>query len=36
MELPDGKQRHFRGFDLVLLEGERITLNEVYTHDLPE
>lgn len=24
-----------RGFDLVLLEGERIVLNEVYVHPLP-
>jgi ketosteroid isomerase-like protein len=36
MELGDGKVRHFRGFDLVLLDGDQITLNEVYTHDLPE
>lgn len=25
-----------RGFDMVLLEGERITHNEVYVHQLPE
>lgn len=36
MELGDGKVRHFRGFDLVLLEDGRITHNEVYTHDLPD
>ena len=36
MELEEGKVRHFRGFDLVLLDGDQITLNEVYTHDLPE
>jgi len=24
-----------RGFDLVILDGERIALNEVYTHTLP-
>lgn len=24
-----------RGFDLVLLDGDRITLNEVYVHPLP-
>jgi hypothetical protein len=35
MELGEGKQRRFRGFDLVLLDGDKITLNEVYTHDLP-
>ena len=34
MELPEGKQRRFRGFDLVIMEGDRIVLNEVYTHDL--
>ena len=34
MALPDGKQRRFRGFDLVLIEGGQIMLNEVYTHDL--
>ena len=35
MDLPDGGTRRFRGFDLVLLDGDKITLNEVYTHDLP-
>ena len=34
MDLPDGKQSFLRGFDLVLLEGDQITLNEVYTHAL--
>lgn len=32
--LPDGGRRYLRGFDLVLLEGDRIALNEVYTHTL--
>jgi hypothetical protein len=32
---PDGKQRHLRGFDLVLLDGDQIIHNEVYTHDVP-
>ncbi|OAI38573.1 hypothetical protein AYO38_09400 [bacterium SCGC AG-212-C10] len=36
MDLGDGKVRRFRGFDLVLLDGDQITLNEVYTHDLPD
>ena len=36
IELPDGSKRRMRGFDLVLLEGERITLNEVYTHNLSD
>lgn len=34
IDLPDGSKRYLRGFDLVLLEGDRILLNEVYTHDL--
>jgi hypothetical protein len=34
MDLPGGTKRYLRGFDLVLLEGDKITLNEVYTHDL--
>lgn len=33
--LPDGSQRTLRGFDLVLIEGGKITDNEVYTHSLP-
>ncbi|MGH7780085.1 MAG: nuclear transport factor 2 family protein [Candidatus Binataceae bacterium] len=32
---PDGKA-YLRGFDLVVLDGDRITLNEVYTHTLAE
>ena len=36
MEVPDGTKRYLRGFDLCLLDGDRITLNEVYTHDLGE
>ena len=35
MAMPDGSTRRLRGFDLVLLEGNQITLNEVYTHNLP-
>ncbi|MGH2610994.1 MAG: nuclear transport factor 2 family protein [Tepidiformaceae bacterium] len=35
MDLPDGKHSYLRGFDLVLLDGDQITLNEVYTHTLP-
>ncbi len=35
MEMGEGKVRRFRGFDLVVLDGDQITLNEVYTHDLP-
>jgi ketosteroid isomerase-like protein len=35
IDLPDGSKRYLRGFDLVLLDGDRITLNEVYTHNLP-
>lgn len=34
-ELPDGTRRAIRGFDLVLLDGDRITHNEVYTHNVP-
>jgi len=33
--LPDGTIRKMRGFDLVLLEGDKIVFNEVYTHNLP-
>jgi len=36
IDLPDGTSRRLRGFDLVLLDGGRITLNEVYTHSLPD
>ena len=35
MAMPDGSARRLRGFDLVLLKGDQITLNEVYTHQLP-
>ena len=35
MSMPDGTVRKLRGFDLVLLDGDQITLNEVYTHQLP-
>lgn len=35
--IPDGKPRRMRGFDLVMLDGANlITLNEVYTHTLPD
>jgi ketosteroid isomerase-like protein len=34
MDLPDGNKRRFRGFDLCILSGGKIVLNEVYTHDL--
>ena len=30
-----GEHGRMRGFDLVLLDGDRITLNEVYVHQLP-
>lgn len=35
ISMPDGSTRKMRGFDLVLLEGDKITYNEVYTHTLP-
>ena len=35
ISLPDGAIRKMRGFDLVLLEGDEIVFNEVYTHNLP-
>jgi len=31
---PDGTRRWLRGLDLVLLDSDRIALNEVYTHTL--
>ena len=31
---PDGPASYMRGFDLVVLEGDRIVLNEVYVHPL--
>jgi hypothetical protein len=33
---PGAAVRKMRGFDLVVLEGDTIRLNEVYTHTLPE
>jgi ketosteroid isomerase-like protein len=36
IDLGEGKSRRFRGFDLCLTAGDRITLNEVYTHDLAD
>jgi SnoaL-like domain len=33
---PDGAKSYMRGFDLVVLKGGQIALNEVYTHMLPE
>jgi len=33
---PDGQLRHLRGFDLVVLDGEKIVMNEVYVHVLPD
>ncbi len=32
---PGGSGGRMRGFDLVILDGERIALNEVYVHQLP-
>jgi hypothetical protein len=34
IDAPNGTRRWLRGFDLVLLDGDRIALNEVYTHTL--
>ena len=34
IDLPDGTTSWLRGFDLVVLDGEGIALNEVYTHTL--
>ena len=31
---PGGPVSYLRGFDLVVLEGDRIALNEVYVHPL--
>lgn len=31
---PEGPKSHMRGFDLVVLDGGRIALNEVYVHTL--
>lgn len=32
---PDGMAGRLRGFDLVVLKGDRIALNEVYVHQMP-
>ncbi len=32
---PGGSGGRMRGFDLVILDGDRIALNEVYVHQLP-
>jgi len=32
---PDGAAGRLRGFDLVILKGDRIALNEVYVHQMP-
>lgn len=32
---PDGSGGRLRGFDLVILDGDRIALNEVYIHQMP-
>lgn len=34
IDMPDGSRRYLRGFDLVKLDGGKIALNEVYTHQL--
>jgi len=34
MDGPDGSRTWLRGFDLVVLEGDEIALNEVYVHTL--
>jgi hypothetical protein len=36
IEGPDGAKTYMRGFDLVVLKGDQIALNEVYTHMLAE
>ena len=36
IEVPGDTRRYLRGFDLVKLDGDKITLNEVYTHQLEE
>jgi hypothetical protein len=33
---PDGSTAWLRGFDLVVLDGDEIALNEVYTHTLAD
>ncbi|MGV8995576.1 MAG: YybH family protein [Parvibaculaceae bacterium] len=32
ISMPDGSKTYMRGFDLVVLKGNEITLNEVYVH----
>lgn len=32
---PGGSGGRLRGFDLVILDGDRIALNEVYVHQMP-
>ena len=32
---PGGSGGRLRGFDLVVLDGDRIALNEVYVHQMP-
>ncbi|MEW6089318.1 MAG: nuclear transport factor 2 family protein [Pseudomonadota bacterium] len=34
ISMPDGTKSLMRGFDLVVLEGNRIKLNEVYVHNV--
>lgn len=34
ISMPDGTKGLMRGFDLVVLEGDRIKLNEVYVHNV--
>lgn len=34
MSPPDGPKSYMRGFDLVVLDGDQISLNEVYVHPL--
>ena len=34
-EIDGGKGGTLRGFDLVILDGDRIALNEVYVHQMP-
>lgn len=34
ISMPDGTKTHMRGFDIVVLKGDKIVLNEVYVHTL--
>ncbi len=36
IETPGGAKAYMRGFDLVVLRGDQIVLNEVYTHTLAQ